>query len=69
MIVTERVRLMRFTQEDAPFILELLNDPDWIRFIGDRSVRTLDDARRYLANGPIRWIERHGHGLMRVSLK
>ena len=69
MLDTERLTLRPFTLDDAPFILELLNDPDWIRFIGDRKIRTLDDARNYLQNVPIQMMARNGHGLMMVSEK
>ncbi len=48
MIKTERLTLREFNAEDAPFILELLNDPAWIEFIGDRGVRTLPDAKGYI---------------------
>ncbi|MFA6957464.1 MAG: GNAT family N-acetyltransferase [Thermoanaerobaculia bacterium] len=66
---TARLRLRRLTADDAPFILELLNEPSWIRFIGDRGVRTLDDARRYIAEGPAAMYERHGVGLLLVESK
>jgi RimJ/RimL family protein N-acetyltransferase len=36
------------TEDDAAFVLELLNDPGWIRNIGDRGVRTIDEARAYI---------------------
>ena len=45
---TERLVLRPLTLDDAPFVLELLNDPDWLRFIGDKGVRTLEDARHYI---------------------
>lgn len=61
--------MRRFAIEDADFILELLNDPDWIRNIGDRGVRTLDEARAYLANGPMALYERLGFGLYLVTLR
>lgn len=48
-IETDRLRLRRLGAGDAPFILELLNEPSFIRFIGDKGVRTLDDAREYIA--------------------
>ena len=48
-IETERLTLRRLSVDDAPFILELLNDPSFLRFIGDKGVRTLDDARKYIA--------------------
>lgn len=50
-LMTERLTLRAFTADDAAFIVELLNDPDWLRFIGDRHVRTHDDARAYLRKG------------------
>lgn len=57
------------TADDAPFILELLNEPSWIRFVGDRGVRTLDDARRYISEGPSTMYESHGVGLLLVESK
>lgn len=63
-----RVTLRRLTLDDAPFILELLNDPDFLANIGDRQVRTLDDAARYLSAGPIEMYERLGYGLWCVEL-
>jgi len=47
----------------------LLNDSDWLRFIGDRGVRTLDDARRYIETGPMESYARHGFGLFLAELK
>jgi RimJ/RimL family protein N-acetyltransferase len=60
---TGRMTLRRLTPADAPFIRELVNEPSWIRFIGDRGVRTDDDARAYLVKGPIAMYERYGFGL------
>jgi ribosomal-protein-alanine N-acetyltransferase len=60
---TERLRLREIALEDAPFILALLNDPDWLRFIGDRGVRTLAQAREYILRGPIAMYARYGYGL------
>ena len=57
---TERLLLRYLSADDAPFIVALLNDPGWLRFIGDKSVRTLDDARAYLSNGPIAMYAREG---------
>lgn len=65
---TPRLRIRRMTADDASFILELLNDSDFLRYIGDRGVRTLDDAAAYIANGPVASYERHGFGLYLVSL-
>jgi len=65
---TERLRLRRLAADDAPFILELLNDPDFLRNIGDRGVRTETDARGYILDGPVASYERHGFGLYLVEL-
>ena len=51
-LLTPRLAIRLFTDDDAAFVVELLNDPDWLRFIGDRQVRTLDDARAYLRANP-----------------
>jgi RimJ/RimL family protein N-acetyltransferase len=66
---TERLVLRPFTTDDAPFILTLLNEPSFLRYIGDKKVRTLEDARQYLLNGPIASYERNGFGLCLVELK
>ncbi|MCR5875780.1 GNAT family N-acetyltransferase [Phenylobacterium sp. J426] len=50
MLTTERLTLTPPTEADAAFVLELLNDPGWIANIGDRGVRSLDDARTYIAD-------------------
>ena len=51
LLETERLILRRFVMEDAPFLVRLLNDPLFVRFIGDRGVRTEADARDYLESG------------------
>lgn len=66
---TGRLRLREFLPEDAPFILELVNEPDWLRFIGDRGIRDLDAARRYIAEGPQAMQARHGFSLWCVEAK
>jgi [ribosomal protein S5]-alanine N-acetyltransferase len=65
---TARLRLRHLLDTDAAFILELLNEPDFIRNIGDREVRTLEDARRYIQHGPIASYGQHGFGLWLVEL-
>lgn len=66
---TARLKLREFVVDDAEFVLGLLNEPSFIEFIGDRGVRTRHDAERYLQEGPIASYRKHGHGLMRVSLR
>ena len=48
MIQTPRLTLRELTPNDAPFMLELLNSPGWLTYIGDRKVHNLLDARQYL---------------------
>lgn len=69
MIHSERLTLRELRDSDAPFILELLNDPAWLLHIGDKGVHSLDDARTYIANGPAASHARHGFGLDLVELK
>lgn len=66
---TERLILRELEEADAPFILELLNDSSFIRNIGDRGVRTSDDARGYIRRGPAASYAQHGFGLWLVELK
>jgi RimJ/RimL family protein N-acetyltransferase len=66
---TQRLVLRHLSPEDAPFILQLLNEPSWIYFIGDKGVRTLDDARGYILNGPVDMYARLGFGLYLTELK
>ena len=54
---------------DAEFILELLNDRSWLQFIGDKGVRTAQDAHSYLLKGPIAMYARVGFGLYLTELK
>jgi len=68
-IETGRLALSELSLEDAPFIMELVNEPDWLRFIGDRGVRNLDDARGYIQKGPMDMYARLGFGLYKVALK
>src|SRR5215216_2894158 len=65
---TERLLLRQFTVDDAQFILTLLNEPSFIRYIGDKKVRNLDNARQYILNGPVASYEKHGFGLLLVEL-
>lgn len=66
---TERLILREFTVEDAEFILALLNEPSFLRYIGDKQVRNLEDARQYILNGPVASYERHGFGLCLMELR
>jgi RimJ/RimL family protein N-acetyltransferase len=66
---TDRLIIRRLSTDDAEFILELLNDPSFLRFIGDKGVRTFDDARDYILNGPVDMYNQLGFGLYLTELK
>ncbi len=66
---TERLLVRELTLADAPFILELLNEPAFHLYIGDRGVRDIAGAEKYLRDGPLASYARHGHGLWLVELK
>lgn len=66
---TDRLTLRDASLEDAAFILRLLNEPSFLRFIGDRGVRTLDDATRYISERLIGSYVRNGFGLWIVERK
>jgi RimJ/RimL family protein N-acetyltransferase len=66
---TERLVLRWLGTDDAAFILHLVNEPSWLRYIGDRGVRTLEDARNYIEKGPVEMYGRLGYGLYLVELK
>ncbi|HZV70466.1 MAG TPA: GNAT family N-acetyltransferase [Saprospiraceae bacterium] len=65
---TDRLVLRDFDIPDASFIVELLNSKGWLEFIGDRKVRTIEDAEAYLVNGPIKSYRENGFGMCLVSL-
>ncbi len=66
---TERLELRRFTLDDAPFVLQLLNEPSFLHFIGDRGVRDLQQARTYVRERILRSYEQFGFGIYLVELK
>jgi len=67
-IQTERLVLRQLDLNDAAFVFELLNEPAFLRFIGDKGVKTLDGARDYMLKGPIDSYGRHGFGLYAACL-
>jgi len=66
---TDRLTLRHLTEDDAEFMLALLNEPSFLRYIGDRGVRTVAQSRRYLVDGPVESYKRHGFGLYLVELE
>lgn len=66
---TERLSLREFNTTDATFIIQLLNSKGWLKFIGDRHIKTLEQAENYLTNGPMKSYSVNGFGLSMVELK
>jgi ribosomal-protein-alanine N-acetyltransferase len=65
---TRRLVLRQLESSDAEFILELLNEPSFLQFVGDKEVRNLTDARAYISKGPMDSYARHGFGLYAACL-
>ena len=66
---TDRLTIRQFSTDDAEFILEVVNEPSFIQNIGDRGVRTLEDARSYILRVAVASYEKNGFGLYLVVLK
>jgi RimJ/RimL family protein N-acetyltransferase len=66
---TERLTLRKLSLDDAPFVMNLVNQPSFLRYIGDKNVRNNDDAIRYLTTGPLASYEQFGFGLYLVTVK
>ena len=66
---THRLVLRWLAAEDAEFIFDLLDQPSFLQFIGDKGVRTIADAQNYILTGPIASYERFGFGLYLTELK
>ncbi len=69
LIETARLQLRELRPGDASFILQLLNEDGFVRFIGDKGVRSLSDARDYILQGPVASYAEHGFGLYLTSLR
>ncbi len=66
---TDRLTIRKLNTTDAKFIIQLLNEPAFIQYIGDKKVKTTKDAEKYLLDGPIKSYEQNGFGLWLVELK
>ncbi len=69
MIQTERLELREYTLKDAPFIFKLMNSDGWLKNIGDRNIKTIEDAEAYIQKNYLSSYEKHGFGPYLVSLK
>lgn len=68
-IETERLILREMSEADAALVLEVLNDPGFVRYVGDRGVRTLEGAAVYIAERFVESYRRNGFGLWLVETK
>ena len=66
---TDRLILREMTEEDDFFMYDLLNSDGWLEFIGDRNIKTVEDARNHILNNYIKMYETHGFGLWVVVRK
>jgi RimJ/RimL family protein N-acetyltransferase len=66
-LATERLRLRTLAPQDAPFYLQVVNEPAFIAFIGDRGIRTVDAARQAIVDGPMAMQAALGHSLYLVE--
>jgi [ribosomal protein S5]-alanine N-acetyltransferase len=63
---TSRLTLLQASREDAAFIFELLNSPTWLEHIGDRGIKTEEDALGYIDKSLVQTYEKFGFGLMKM---
>jgi RimJ/RimL family protein N-acetyltransferase len=68
-IQTDRLSIRFMSTGDSEFMLGLMNEPTWLQFIGDRGVRTIEDAHDYILSGPIDMYSRLGFGFYVVEIK
>jgi [ribosomal protein S5]-alanine N-acetyltransferase len=68
-IDTNRLVIRNITEQDFNFIFRLLNEPSWIKYIGDKGIKTEDDAKNYIQTGPLQMYKDFGFGLFLVTLK
>ena len=65
---TERLQLRWLTLDDAELMLAVWNDPAFVRFVGDRGIRTLDEARTTMQEGALKLFSDYGYGPFRMAL-
>jgi RimJ/RimL family protein N-acetyltransferase len=66
---TSRLILSKITVDDAPFLLELMNTPDWLKYNGNRHVKTLEQAINYIQTNQLKCYETHGFGYYKIQVK
>lgn len=66
---TKRLMLSKITVDDASFLLELMNTPSWLKYNGDRNVKTLKQARNHIQNNQLKCYETFGFGYYKIQVK
>ncbi len=66
---TERLLLREQNEGDTTFILALMNSPGWLKYIGDRGIKTEEDARKYILDKSVPSYKKHGFGFYLTELK
>ena len=66
---TEHLLLNPTSVEDAGYVLELLNSPKWLHYIGDRNVMSLDDAKKYVEERILPQLYELGYSNYTITLK
>lgn len=66
---TKRLKISKFSIKDAPFFIELVNSPNWIKYIGDRNTKTYEDAEKRITEGHLKSYKENGFGFYKLLLK
>jgi len=66
---TNRLIISKVTLKDAPFFVELMNTPSWLKYIGDRNIKTVKDAEKHLKKGILKSYKESGYGFYKVTQK
>jgi RimJ/RimL family protein N-acetyltransferase len=66
---TDRLRIRELNLHDTDFIIQLVNTPGWLKYIGDRNIKSEEQATRYLVEGPLTSYQENGFGLWLAELK
>ena len=66
---TNRLIISKISIDDASFLLELMNTPGWLKYNGDRNVKTLEQAKSHVKNNQLKCYETFGFGYYKLQLK
>lgn len=66
---TNRLFISKINLKDAKFFLELVNSPNWLKYIGDRNLKTVKDAKTYLQNGTLKSYKDFGFGFYKLQFR